>query len=771
MRSWRKSRVFVCGVLICGILLSCASDEEEKARHIKDGKAYFEKGAYNKALIEFKNAAQIDPGNESAHTWLADTYLKLKNGKEAVRSLTKVVSLNPANTESRIKLATLYFFGRDNKEARSHIDEVLKTDPNNVKALILLAGIHEESKNLADAEAVFKKIIGSDKKSDVAHLGLARILTRQQRFEKAEETLLAAVKIDPAKVEPRLALYSFYLGRKKPDRAEAEIKSAVAYHPEDPKLLLTLADFYSHQKKTDQAESAYVKAIELDSENERYYLAAADFYTSLKKNDKALSIFQKAEAISGQSAGVLTAIARFHFASGSVEESEKYIQKVLAKRPEFFAARMLQAEILVSKRKFQEGLAVLDQIIKEEPNHARANYFKGIAHLGTGEVRISKAAFAKAVESDPRWVQARLFLAELNFREMSYDLAIKECDRILALEPENYPATLISGNAYMYKQNVAKAQEAFKKLVQLAPEHYTGYFRLGVLEQLLKKYPQALGNFQKALKLNPQGGMEVFPYIIRLYASQKDYDAALAFSAQHLKTMQNNPQAVAFIHHIRGSLYLTVNKEPEAEASFRAALIANPDYFSAYHSLAGLLHKQGRDADAIQQYLASIEKNPDQAAPHMFLGIIYDSRKDYGQAEKYYRAALKINPDFVPAANNLAYLLGKQNRELNEAFELARKAKEKHPQDPGIMDTMGFLYLKKNLYSSAIAEFSESLEKLPGAGLVRYHLAMAYYGAGQKDKAEQELKEALGQKDSFEEMDAARQLLKRISNELSQQRG
>ena len=66
----------------------------------------------------------------------------------------------------------------------------------------------------------------------------------------------------------------------------------------------------------------------------------------------------------------------------------------------------------------------------------------------------------------------------------------------------------------------------------------------------------------------------------------------------------------------------------------------------------------------------------------MALGAIYDRLKQFDHAEQQYRRALEINPDFVPAANNLANLLAIHGTKLDEAMDLARKAKEKLPGDP-----------------------------------------------------------------------------------------
>jgi len=141
------------------------------------------------------------------------------------------------------------------------------------------------------------------------------------------------------------------------------------------------------------------------------------------------------------------------------------------------------------------------------------------------------------------------------------------------------------------------------------------------------------------------------------------------------------------------------------------------------------------------------------------IAIIYDSQKKFDLSEKHYRAALQINPQFAPAANNLAYILAESNRDLNEALILAQTAKEKMPEDPNVMDTLGWVYYKKGLYDLAIGKFKDSLAKTPENAPVVFHLGMAYNKKGEGDKARAELERALQLDVNFTGAEEARKVL------------
>jgi tetratricopeptide (TPR) repeat protein len=317
---------------------------------------------------------------------------------------------------------------------------------------------------------------------------------------------------------------------------------------------------------------------------------------------------------------------------------------------------------------------------------------------------------------------------------------------------------LILLNTYMYQKKVKEAEETFESLIKLAPENPAGYFRLGLLQRLLKEYDPALTNFNKAMSINAKL-MDVFTNIILVHAAKKEFQTAILKCDKKLEEYQDSPELMAIVHNLKGGLFLAQHKTKQAEESFKNALKENPNFLQPYYSLGRIYLMEKKEDQAIAQYKTVLEKNPKQTAPHMLLGIMYDIQKKFDLSEKHYRAALDINPDFAPAANNLAYLLATQDKNINEALQFAQKAKEKLPLDANIMDTLGLIYYKKGLYDSAIGEFSDSLEKIPDNAIVHYHLGMAFHKKGDNDRAKTQLEKALSLNQNFDGADEARQIL------------
>ena len=81
--------------------------------------------------------------------------------------------------------------------------------------------------------------------------------------------------------------------------------------------------------------------------------------------------------------------------------------------------------------------------------------------------------------------------------------------------------------------------------------------------------------------------------------------------------------------------------------------------------------------------------------------------------------------------------------DLDTALTMAQKAKQLLPNLPEVSDTLGWIYLKKNLSGDAVDIFKDLVVKVPNSSTYRFHLAKAYYQQGDKVRAKSELQSAL----------------------------
>jgi tetratricopeptide (TPR) repeat protein len=155
---------------------------------------------------------------------------------------------------------------------------------------------------------------------------------------------------------------------------------------------------------------------------------------------------------------------------------------------------------------------------------------------------------------------------------------------------------------------------------------------------------------------------------------------------------------------------------------------------------------------------------PDSVVVHSTLALVLDGAGRWQEALEQYRKTLELAPNNAVALNNLAYLLSENKGSLDEALELVQRAREALPNLAEISDTLGWIYLKKNLTGDAIDVFEELVKRESQNPTFRYHLAMAYAQKGLKMSAMDQLKTALECSPKPEEAQKIRQLLNSLQN-------
>jgi len=115
-------------------------------------------------------------------------------------------------------------------------------------------------------------------------------------------------------------------------------------------------------------------------------------------------------------------------------------------------------------------------------------------------------------------------------------------------------------------------------------------------------------------------------------------------------------------------------------------------------------------------------------------------------ARKDYETSIKLDPNNPIALNNLAYLITESNGDLDTALTYAERAKQRLPNHPEINDTLGWIYLKKNLSDNAIDTFRTLVSNSPQVPIYHYHYAMALMQKGDRENAKKECQTALADK-------------------------
>jgi tetratricopeptide (TPR) repeat protein len=167
---------------------------------------------------------------------------------------------------------------------------------------------------------------------------------------------------------------------------------------------------------------------------------------------------------------------------------------------------------------------------------------------------------------------------------------------------------------------------------------------------------------------------------------------------------------------------------------------------------------QQKTDQAIEAYQTYLHSKPDDVAVRALLANVYEQKQDVMKAIVEYTKCLDLNPEHFFALNQLAWLYAERGKNLDEALAFAQKAVAIKPAS-GIIDTLGWVYYKRQEYAQAIAQFKLALLKDPFQPTIKYHLGLAYFQHGDRDLARQTFAEVLELSKNFEHAAEIQKLL------------
>lgn len=178
------------------------------------------------------------------------------------------------------------------------------------------------------------------------------------------------------------------------------------------------------------------------------------------------------------------------------------------------------------------------------------------------------------------------------------------------------------------------------------------------------------------------------------------------------------------------------------------ALAANqPKQSDVWTALGDLLRSADRFSEAAGAYDKAVAETP--SGDRRLIGLYYargvalERSNRWDDAERDFRAALKINPDRADVLNYLGYTWVDKGEHLDEAVGMLEKARALRPLDGFIADSVGWAYYKLGRFQDAARTLEEAVQLAPGAADVNDHLGDAYWRVGRKIDARFQWQHAL----------------------------
>ena len=195
-------------------------------------------------------------------------------------------------------------------------------------------------------------------------------------------------------------------------------------------------------------------------------------------------------------------------------------------------------------------------------------------------------------------------------------------------------------------------------------------------------------------------------------------------------------------HNALGLVFIKDGKTAEAIQEFRKALSIKPDYIAALNNLGNVFANDGKVEEAVQAYQKALAVKPDDLSVLNDFGVLLAKDGKLEEAIAEYRKALKINPDFAEAHLNLGIALG-HNGQREESIEQYRKALKIQPGYTEAWGNLGVALFSMGEKEQAIACYRKALEIDPTYVDAEYNLGYALALEGKTEEAIAQYRKAL----------------------------
>lgn len=734
-----------------------AESPDQPEANYRLGTALLRTGQASLALWPLHKAAASEEYGVSAGLALASTLLGQGQREEALQAANAVLEIEPGNEGALSVRAQAALAGADPEQALADAERLVEISPD--RYLVLRAAALADLGRLDEAEQVYAELARAAEQLDPqtelqACFALAKFLAEKREDpERATEQIEICLEPNPADPAAVRIAVEVYDGLELPEQAMATLRRAVETDPSELQLRKSLADRLLAEGKADEAEAQLLEAAEVLETPDAWY-ALANLQRNTGKPELALEALELAlELAPGDPEELRFVHADLLAEVGQLEEAEA----IVAELTEPAYRDILRGRILLERGESAEALAVLGSGIQAWPNNAGARLLAAEAALDLGDTERAMVELREATRLGPEDNNAALLLGRLYLARGDFESASALLRRHVGAQGFTGPeAHLLLASAAAQRGRYDEARSWLEELRKLEGAESLAVAELARVELRASGAQAAIQTLEESgLDLTDPENEPAARQWIGLLLASGEVERARAWAEGVAESDSASLQA------LRGDLLRELGEEAAARAAFAAALEADPESGAALTGLGQLEQREGNAESALALYERALAAHPDDPNYSYFAasGQLALGRKEEGMSGL--RAVLRRNPEHLPACNDLAWLLAEQGEDLELAVALATRAARIDPQ-PGVLDTLGWVRLRRGEIEPAIAVFEKALEQQPDFSTARYHLGLALVQRGDDEAARQAFRAALDG-GPFPESEAARRELERLA--------
>lgn len=610
----------------------------------------------------------------------------------------RLIQIAPNDSDLRALYALHLFYKGIPNDAQAQLNEAQRLSPDNPLILHALAMSAISKKDFKDAIRLANVAIAKDQRHPFPHNVLGSAYFEQNQLSLAEKSFQTAIKLNTNFAPAYTNLGFVALAQNNFKEARDNFSKSLEISSNTSSPHYGLALVYDHEGKFGYAIQHLQRSLEIKSDQPAVLEKLAELQLKTGQYAPALKTGEQLKSLGAQSADVILAEAHLHTGEP------------------------------------QKAMALLSQI---EPKDIHVSYLIGLGFMQTEKYTDALRQMNQVLEKDKRHAAAHLSKLSLQ-NYLGQPLNAEEVMNIRGSDALERLKAFIAGSLAAQQGQWQQAYQLWQKASGL----FNGFSLAGL-------NPQELQNNLKDAE---------FKYIIMgLICSSQRLD--MAAIKQFQQALQVNSGSI-WSNYLIAQIYQQIGDKAKAVSHFEASLSQAPQFLAALIAL-GDIGFSTQDAQLATLYYS---KALALKSDHMLiyrLGSVYEATGELSKAEMQYQKIVDEHPKMFLGYNQLAWFYAKQGIKLDKALDLAKKADQLQPNNPLILDTLGWIFFQKKDYKNAEQHLKRAIEKTDQIPTILYHYGAVLRAAGDEEKAKSFMRKALNITDQFDGADDAKAFIQK----------